>query len=60
MGLLVKHYQIISEYGTCCLSMPVFDNEALPEFAKKETLRIIPYQFLTRQHDTVQLTHSEG
>ena len=29
----------------------------LPEFAKKETLRIIPQQFLARQHDTVQLTY---
>ena len=28
-----------------------------PEFAKKETLRIIPQQFLARQHDTVQLTY---
>ena len=25
--------------------------------AKKETLRIIPQQFLVRQHDTVQLTY---
>ena len=31
----------------------------LPEFAKKETLRIIPQQFLARQHDTVQLTYPE-
>ena len=30
---------------------------ALPEFAKKETLRIIPQQFLVRQYDTVQLTY---
>ena len=29
----------------------------LPEFAKKETLRIIPQQFQARQHDTVQLTY---
>ena len=29
----------------------------LPEFAKKETLRIIPQQFLVRQYDTVQLTY---
>ena len=29
----------------------------LPEFAKKETLRIILQQFLARQHDTVQLTY---
>ena len=29
----------------------------LPKFAKKETLRIIPQQFLVRQYDTVQLTY---
>ena len=29
----------------------------LPEFAKKEKLRIIPQQFLVRQYDTVQLTY---
>ena len=27
--------------------------------AKKETLMIIPQQFLVRQHDTVQLTYPE-
>ena len=63
MGLLktlsLLPFLIISEYGTCCWSMPVFDNETLSEFAKKDTLRIIPHQFLTRQHDTVELTHSE-
>ena len=32
----------------------------LPEFAKKETLRIIPQQFQARQHDTVQLTYPTG
>lgn len=31
----------------------------LPEFAKKETLRIIPQQFQARQHDTVQLTYPQ-
>ena len=31
----------------------------LPEFAKKETLRIIPQQFQARQHDTVQLTYPD-
>ena len=29
----------------------------LPEFAKKETLWIIPQQLLARQHNTVQLTY---
>ena len=29
----------------------------LPEFAKKETLRIIPQLFLVRQHGKVQLTY---
>lgn len=32
----------------------------LPEFAKKETLRIIPQQFQARQHDTVQLTYPQN
>ena len=30
---------------------------ALSEFAKKETLRIVPQQFLTIKRDTVQLTY---
>ena len=32
-------------------------HRALSEFAKKETLRIVPQQFLTIKRDTVQLTY---
>jgi len=32
-------------------------HRALPEFAKKVTLRIVPQQFLTITRDTVQLTY---
>ena len=34
-------------------------HRALSEFAKKETLRIVPQQFLTIKRDTVQLTYPE-
>ena len=32
-------------------------HRALSEFAKKETLRIVPQQFLTIKRDTVRLTY---
>ena len=35
-------------------------HRALSEFAKKETLRIVPQQFLTIKRDTVQLTYPNG
>ena len=35
-------------------------HRALSEFAKKETLRIVPQQFLTIKRDTVQLTYPLG
>ena len=35
-------------------------HRALSEFAKKETLRIVPQQFLTIKRDTVQLTYPAG
>lgn len=34
-------------------------HRALSEFAKKETLRIVPQQFLTIKRDTVQLTYPQ-
>ena len=43
----LRHQRYITQTGYRTLS----------EFAKKETLRIIPQQFLARQHDTVQLTY---